>query len=64
MKWSSQSRDEKKTLAQKLARILSDEGWFVTTTIVLEELASENRNPVGIRAANLLAQNGFEDMEQ
>lgn len=64
MKWSNQSRDEKKALAQKLARILNDEGFLATTTIVLEELESKNRNLVGVRAADILAQNGFEDMER
>lgn len=63
MKWAEQSEDNKQALAKTVARELNRQGYPITPGVVLEELASENRTVVGRMAADMLAQNGFEDME-
>lgn len=64
MKWADQSEDNKRALAMRVARNLREFGYpDVQADLVLEELNSTNRTIIGVMAADMLAKNGFEDME-
>jgi hypothetical protein len=64
MKWTETNENTKQMIAKKVAKNLREFGYRdITGEYVLEQLASEDRDVIGMMAADMLAENGFTDME-
>jgi hypothetical protein len=64
VKWAETNENTKQMIAKKVASNLREFGYpNITPGYVLKQLASEDRDVIGMMAADMLAENGFTDME-